>query len=240
LDWLVAIDDTDAGESIGTGAFSRELAIRLTRLLPVRCTGITRHQFLVHPDIPYTTHNSASCLGIVGDVDREDLSGVATDLILFLEHPGADPGLCVARPDEVRGAVADFGRRAQQEVLTKVEAVALGRTAGVHLTELGGDGMGVVGALSATGLRASGEDGRFISLRGIRELEGVQTVSTIVDRTGIDAVLEGGVEPLAGDVEIDTRGWLRPDLRGGRVVLTVRREDGRLVPARKSQGHDSI
>ena len=240
MDWLVAIDDTDAGESIGTGAFSRELAIRLSLLLPVCCTGITRHQFLVHPDIPYTTHNSASCLGIEGDVDRDALITRATELIRFLEHPGADPGLCVARPDEVRGAVADFGRRAQREVLTKAEAVALGREAGVHLAELGGDGMGVVGALSATGLRASGEDGRFISLRGIRDLEGVQTVATILDRTGIDAVLEDGAGPLDRDVVIDTRGWLRPDLRGARVVLTVHREDGRLVPARKSRGHDSI
>ena len=240
MDWLVAIDDTDAGESIGTGAFSRELMIRLERLLPVKSLGITRHQYLIHPDIPYTTHNSASCLGIKGNVSREDLAVAATDLILFLEHPGADPGLCVARPDEVRGAVAAFGRRAQVEVLTKAEAVALGLAAGVHLTELGGDGMGVVGALSATGLRASGEDGRYISLRGIRELDGVQTVATIVDQTGIDAVLEDGLEQLPGDVDIDTRGWLRPDLRGNRVVLTVRREGGRLVPARKSQGHDSI
>lgn len=58
MQMLVSIDDTDNLESRGTG----EIASLLAKLLEEREWGkaqvITRHQLLVHPDIPYTSHNS--------------------------------------------------------------------------------------------------------------------------------------------------------------------------------------
>ncbi len=46
-------------------------------------------------------------------------------------------------------------------LLTKQEAYMLANTTGVHLSENGGTGDGIVGALAGTGLRLDGNDGRF-------------------------------------------------------------------------------
>jgi hypothetical protein len=49
-------------------------------------------------------------------------------------------------------------------------------------------------------------------------------------------------EPLAPEALVLTRNWIRPDLRGGRAVLRVRREGapGRYAVARKKPGADDV
>ncbi|MGH2717450.1 MAG: hypothetical protein ACRDJU_02570, partial [Actinomycetota bacterium] len=59
---LIAIDDTDNRDSRGTGAGSRALLEALLDAELGQPVGITRHQLLVDPAIPYTSHNSSACL----------------------------------------------------------------------------------------------------------------------------------------------------------------------------------
>ena len=60
--YLIGIDDTDNLESRGTGHRARQLAQFLIDLAePLR---ITRHQLLVVPEIPYTSHNSSAAICI--------------------------------------------------------------------------------------------------------------------------------------------------------------------------------
>ncbi|MBI5117313.1 hypothetical protein HZA56_12630 [Candidatus Poribacteria bacterium] len=59
---LIAIDDTDNQESVGTGRLARMLADFLAEKGLVNKSSVTRHQLLVHPDIPYTSHNSCACI----------------------------------------------------------------------------------------------------------------------------------------------------------------------------------
>lgn len=233
---LIGIDDTDFGESIGTGALARELRLHLERTLSVEVGGITRHQLLVHPDIPYTSHNSAACLELSGDVDPGEVAGAAARFLSFLFHHGADPGLCVAYPSQLGEACRAFGVRTQREVVTKAEALDLAANAGVTLRDLGGTGIGVIGALSACALRAGGDDGRFISLTGIREVPDRCTVAEILDNTAIDLVADE-TGPLARDAAVETKGWVRPDLKDQRVVLRVAAENGgyRVVGKKKSE-----
>ena len=56
-----------------------------------------------------------------------------------------------------------FGRRAQNEVVTKQDAVDAAKAFGpdVHLSEHGGTGGGVIGALAGASLRAGKEEGRI-------------------------------------------------------------------------------
>ncbi len=219
--FLVGIDDTDYGESIGTGALARELQIRLMLRLGLASRVITRHQFLVHPDIPYTSHNSSACIELEGESSVGEIAAECVGFIGFLHHPGADPGLCVATPDQLTPACAAFGARAQTEVVRKEEAVRLAAEHGIHLQELGGEGIGIIGALGGCALRASGRDGRFISMRGIRELEGELTVSEILARTEIDRVVDPAGNALAGPSLVDTAAGVRPVLVDSRVVLPV-------------------
>lgn len=77
---------------------------------------------------------------------------------------------------------------------------------------------GVIGALSATGLAACGEDGRYVLVGRSRELEGLQPISVLLG-AGISAVcmLDGGLVN-SGLVHSSK---LRPARRGGLPVAVV-------------------
>ena len=55
----------------------------------------------------------------------------------------------------------DFGYRAKQVVLTKSNAYKLAKKLDIHLSEHGGSGQGVIGALAGVALRLTANDGRF-------------------------------------------------------------------------------
>jgi len=237
--FLVGIDDTDYGESIGTGALSRELQILLMRKLNLTSDGVTRHQFLVHPDIPYTSHNSSACLALTGDSSVEEIAELCVEFIDFLFHPGADPGLCVATPGQFTAECLDFGVRAQRVVVKKEEAVELAAGCGIFLRELGGEGIGVIGALGGCALRNSGTDGRFISMRGIRDFEGEVPLSALLAGTEIDCATDADGHSLGDDDIIDTSGGVRPELIESRVVLPVLRiGDGRYRVVKRNKGDE--
>jgi len=236
VDLLVAIDDTDNAEPgcVGTGKLARMLARELVDRGLAGAANVTRHQLLVHPDIPFTSHNSAACIEATAVTAPADVVAEAARAFV-LDHPnaGANPGLCVLEPAAVPPLLLAFAKRAQTEVLALAEAddtaARLDGTVWWH----GETGQGRIGAMAAVALRRSGEDGRFIGLAGVRGLEGVLTVGEILARSPIARVetLEG--ETLAADVAIDTQDWIRPALRGGRPVLRVRRLEDRWVPEEK-------
>lgn len=230
---LVAIDDTDNREPgcVGTGRRARELAAELVRGGLAGAVTVTRHQLLVHPDIPFTSHNSAACIE-AADVAASPVEVAEAARAHLLAHPnaGANPGLCVLAPEAVPAFLRDFAKRAQTEVLTLDEADGVAARLDGPVWSAGDTGQGRIGAMAAVALRASGEDGRFIGLPGIRGLEGVLEVGEILARSPIARVetLEG--EALGAGDRIDTQDWVRPALRGGVPVLRVRRLEGRWVP----------
>jgi len=225
--WLIGIDDTDFGDSIGTGALARELALHLERLAGTTSLGITRHQLLVDPRIPYTSHNSAACLEVEGETTLDELEELTRAFVTTLLHTGADPGLCLVQPNGIDlTELVALGRDAQSRVLDKSEAQGVCERTRSRQHELGGSGLGIIGAAAACGLRLSGDDGRFISLPGTRELAGVLPVAEILGRSPIDKVVDDDGRALGEHVRVDTRGWVRPDLSGGEIVLRTQRFDG--------------
>lgn len=125
---------------------------------------VTRHQLYICDEIAYTSHNSSMCCELETECPKE----VAVFAASYLEKEcaeGSDPGLCLYIPgDSAQTALLEtFGKRAQQEVLTKKEAYALAEQIGasLHLTEHGGTGEGIIGALAGVGLRLNGSDGRI-------------------------------------------------------------------------------
>lgn len=232
--WYVAIDDTDNHESIGTGRLARMLADHLEAAGLLADPSVTRHQLLVHPDVPYTSHNSAACIEGVGPARARDaLAGAARAFLGEHFHAGANPGLCVCPADAVPPALVAIGRRAQREVL-RLDAFDR-EVAGLELAlwSSGDTGQGRIGAASGVGLRRSGEDGRFIGLRGIRDLTGVIAVREVLARSAIRAVESEAGDLLPADALVDTDDWVRPALRRGLPVFVVRREAGRWVPAER-------
>ncbi|HLZ48702.1 MAG TPA: hypothetical protein VKR80_08650 [Candidatus Limnocylindria bacterium] len=217
---LVGIDDTDILGSRGTGFLARELGAALRESRGAQVAGITRHQLLVDPRIPYTSHNSAACLAVETSAAVEDIAAFAGAFLEGRTPTGADPGLCVVAEDDAGPFVA-FGRRAQREVLAEREALTLATQGRAHLSAHGGSGLGVIGALAAVGLRRGGEDGRFLELGVIRELRGAVPAGDL-RAAGVAAfVSDDRAIELADREPVDVGEWCRPVLRGGRPTLLI-------------------
>lgn len=232
--WLICIDDTDNADSVGTGKLARWLGAQLLeRGLVAGELSVTRHQLLVHPDIPYTSHNSSACVEVWGGDDAESLLDAGRDYLKLHWHEGANPGLCVMRADAVPARLIEIARAAKREVLRLEAFDDAVREMNLALWSSGETGQGRIGACAGAALRSTGEDGRFIGLRGIRDLRGRLTVRQICAHSGVEAVqLEDG-RALDGDLEIETRDWVRPSLIGGRAVFVVIDDAGEWVPAEK-------
>lgn len=226
----IGMDDTDNLESRGTGALARNVAAALSG--DYKVLGVIRQQLLRDPRVPCTKNNSSKALLLEPLLregrDGRDLDALAArvrELMLGDFQPGSDPGLCVT--SKVPAEVVEFGLAAQRELLTKDEAQALAARHGIWLQELGGDGMGIIGALAAVGLTASGEAGRYIQVGQLRSLSGPQTIESVL-AAGVDAVETAEGEPVTSG-KIDA-GSLRPARRGGRAVAVVRQEGDVLLP----------
>lgn len=203
---LVCVDDTDNLETIGTGKLSQTMAEIIEEKHWGSCSAVSRHQLFVHDDIPYTSHNSSMCFGIDFSGDLDGLIDFGAGFLEERSAEGSDPGLCVVPLDDGldRAALMDFGRRAKREVLSKALAYGLAKDLGVHLSEHGGTGDGVVGALAGIGLRLSGNDGRFRGWARFGAPGTLTTVETLCSEGYVD-----GVKTVDGDLLApDTGIWL--------------------------------
>lgn len=221
---LICIDDTDNLESRGTGALASQLARELEENGWGATRFITRHQLLVHPDIPYTSHNSAMCFA--AETDGAFLERIIRHAAAFLGResaPGSDPGLCVAAVDRLADATSliAFGRKAKQSVVTMTEAYALAEQLGVHLSEHGGSGQGVIGALAGVGLRLSGNDGRLKGSLAIATVNGRVTVAELRAHPEVDEVRSlDGPPPQERDI-VQLGEKAKTVLLDGKSVLLV-------------------
>jgi hypothetical protein len=215
---LIGIDDTDNLDSPGTGRIARDLSVVLSGM-GFELQGVTRHQFLVDDAIPYTSHNSGACIGVACDGGIGEVDFVF-DYIADISAEGSDPGVCIAYCDDVSGAISDFGKSAQKIVVKIEDSFRIAKIGGVKLYGLGGNCQGVIGALGSVGLRADGNDGRFIDMPGLRELPQKICKADLANiGVGIEYV-SGKREPLDDDV-CDTLGWARPGLINGKAILKV-------------------
>ncbi len=217
---LIGIDDTDNPTSAGTGRIARKLCEELTKkgLKPL---GVTRHQFLVDDAIPYTSHNSGACIAAASENGTEiEIADFAFDFVARTSAQGSDPGVCVAFSDDVSADIIDFGKAAQKQVLTIEESFRLANGEGIRLRGVGGNCLGVIGALASVGLRTLGSDGRFIDLPGLRELPRI--VSTRgYDEIGVRLVHRIEEHLPSKNDTYNTLSWVRPRLINGKPVLIV-------------------
>lgn len=167
MEIIFAIDDTDMPGTKGTGWLVQEIAEDLSKLGWGEFSAISRHQLFVHEDVPYTSHNSSMCcqLKINPNNSISDLTAILIEKIIERSIPGSDPGLCLTPLDSLDknkiNALIEFGKRAKREVLNKDLAYELAKKLDIHLSEHGGTGDGIIGAISGVGLRLAGDDGRY-------------------------------------------------------------------------------
>jgi hypothetical protein len=212
----LGIDDTDMPETPGTGKIARMIASHLSP--HCRVSGITRHQLFLHPDIPYTSHNSSAVIHCEGG-DLEKLFSIAKKILTDQHAVGSDPGLAIAQRSSVGPAVITFGMDAKNTVLTQSRARKVAEHAGLLLYGVGGTEDGVIGALAGIGLARTGNDGRFIQKNCLRDLQGEQTVEALL-HGGIDGILTTeGRTVTEGSIQF--RKFPKPALVSGKAVLFV-------------------
>jgi hypothetical protein len=231
MNLFIAIDDTDNEESIGTGRLSRMLADELSQRGIAANTSVTRHQLLVHPDIPYTSHNSSACIEAMANATIEEVATVSREFLMKNYHETANPGLCVAEKGRVPDALKQFGYRAQREVIDLGEARAIGKQSGVFFWWFGETGQGCIGAMAGVGLRSTGNDGRFIDLAGIRDLKGVMSIGRLLGESAIYKVVSITGEMLNDEEVLDTQDWVRPTLQNSQAVLFVKKNGNLWIQA---------
>ena len=218
----IGIDDTDNLETRGTGYRARQLAQRLTDAMLAQTIGVTRHQLLVDDRVPYTSHNSSACIAVQPACDLATLTEFCRNFLLEIAADGSDVGLCIADERQAGNAIT-FGRTAKTALVDQQDARNLAGQHEIVLEGLTGDQQGIIGALSAVGLYADGNDGRYLWSRGLREhAEEAMSFGALKKISNVDRVslLQG--EPLTDDdAMIDLGPWPRAVRIDNRSVLLV-------------------
>jgi hypothetical protein len=223
----VGIDDTDIIGSPGTNQLARLILRRIGER--ARDAIICRHQLFFDPRVPYTSKNGSASIQLphVEPADIRCLTDAIREIMRGWYIEGSDPGLCLAA-----GATQEmlaFSQRCKGKVVSQPEARAIAAHAGCHLEGLGGTEQGIIGALAAVGLVVSGEDGRIVHLNSWpypdEEFAGVRGIDELRSR-GIDEFRQVGTDLPVSSGPIDIGKHLRPNRRGGRIVMFVEPSSG--------------
>jgi hypothetical protein len=229
---FIGIDDTDIIGTPGTNQLARAILKRLGET--ARNSIICRHQLFFDPRVPYTSHNGSASIQLP-DADAADalhLTHAIREVMREWFVVGSDPGLCVAlgATEEMKA----FSLRCKSEVVTQEEAREIAARAGCHLEGLGGTEQGVIGALAAVALVVGGEDGRVVHLHAWpypdEALCGPRAIEELYAR-GVAEIRELKSSNLVTTGPIDIGKHLRPNWRGGRLVLFVDTVDDSASPA---------
>jgi hypothetical protein len=216
----LGIDDTDIIGSPGTNQLARAIVRRLGRV--AKNAMVCRHQLFADPRVPYTSQNGSASIQLPHghEIPRSELIAMARETMLAAFVEGSDPGLAVA--NSATAEMFTFAARAKADLVTQEDARIVAEQCGCHLEGLGGTNQGIIGALAAIALAASGDDGRVVHVEEWPwpdSFSGVQHVDAIRGRGVTDIRTRSG-EPFTGSL-IHVGKHLRPNWRGGRVVLFV-------------------
>jgi hypothetical protein len=227
----VGIDDTDSLESRGTGRLARTIAAEIG--IKYEIFGVTRHQLFVHPDIPFTSHNSCAVIHAQAPkTAMPEIFDTAKKLMLDDFVVGSDPGLAIASSEQTAPAVVAFGQDAKCMIVTQQRALSVASNCGIQVEGLGGTNGGIIGAVAGIGLASIGNDGRFLLKGKNRELTGTRSVQEIFG-AGIDQILtlQGG-SILDGKIVI--RKNATPSFIHGKAVLFVEKKIDGMVALKRA------
>ncbi|QIZ77301.1 DNA-binding protein [Ferrimonas lipolytica] len=225
---FICIDDTDIIGSKGTGEIAEEIGALLQQKQLGQASSVSRHQLFVHPDIPYTSHNSSMCFELKTQAEHlPAITQCCIEHLLEQSAEGSDPGLAIATEEGCDWPrLIDYGQQAKKRVLTKALAYDLAKQLGVHLSEHGGSGDGIIGALAGIGLRKYGSDGRLKGQIQLPQHCSSMLVAELIEQTAIEQVLDLAHQPLSSTAQIQLQGKIKAVRWHGQSCLLVDKQDG--------------
>lgn len=224
--YLVGIDDTDNLVSRGTGFIGRTMGEEINASGLGVCGGVSRHQLLFDPRVPYTSHNSSLCLEIETS-KPDEVWDLMVEYLIRSCAEGSDCGLCMVELDRMPQSIIKWGLKAKKDLVKQVDAFKLAKKENVRLIGLTGNHDGVIGSMAAVGLRASGNDGRFVGLKGVdvRTINGVKNLQQIQELVQLHQIMTVDGVVLDEKIPISLDGWMRPVHRKGLITLIVNKID---------------
>ena len=226
--FFIGIDDTDNPDSRGTGFHARELAHILEKKADAEVIGISRHQLFVNPNIRYTSQNSSACIHLITD-NIGMVTSICEEYLKTESAEGSDAGLCIVPSVDVNQEIKSWGLKAKDTVLNMDEAYKLATSSNVYLQGFTGNHEGIIGSLAAVGLRAGGNDGRYIWRKGKKELReveaGIFLIKDLIKELELDAIqtLEGTKPDMRDTIIVND--WVRPLLKNHQAVLIAEKNE---------------
>jgi hypothetical protein len=228
MKYILAIDDTDNLDSPGTGEHLENIILDIERKFNLSCTRVTRHQLFFSPLVKYTSHNSAMSTIVESDALAEDIFESVCDYLIENAAEGSDPGACLLILDDLqKGNAAKlkaYGQRAKTEYIHKNEAYDIAKEHGIMLKELGGEGIGVIGALAAVSLRLDGNDGRYKGNFEVGVNHDNMRCVDILSHPYVDMVMTQNGNVLPDDAEVYITEKLKTINFENQSVLLVKRQ----------------
>ncbi len=233
MHYWICVDDTDMPGTKGTGWLLQKLCKSLEGRQMGVCSAISRHQLFVHEDVPYPSHNSSMCVEFkpARNTTMQKITDFMGQALEARSQKGSDPGLCVTGPISQKAGeqLTAFGKAAKQRICKKDEAYSLARDLGIHLSEHGGTGDGIIGALAGVGLRMSGNDGRYRGWYHLGNPGDILGVASLCDYPFIDGIVLASGAPLAPEekVQVGSEKTKTVRLNARQVVVATSNETAR-------------
>jgi len=233
---LIGIDNTDNRTTRSTGFTGRHLAalIRAEKLGIVH--GVTRHQLLRDEQIIYTNDNSAICIE-VSSPSSDELWEFCKNCIADARVPDAISGICMVDADSVPSEIIEWGKSTKIKFIEEALVIPLVEKHHIQWASYNNDTNGLIGALAAVGLRASGNDGRFIFIddKDLHKIVGFFMVSELMSDFEIGKILTLAGDIVDRDAVIEVGHWFRPILTNNEKVLFVEKQ-----PQHISSGYRTV
>lgn len=232
MKFYLCIDDTDNLDSIGTGTIAEQILEKIISHGFGPCSLVTRHQLFIHQDIPYTSHNSSMCFyGEAPDESLPTIIDLASYHLDTVSAEGSDPGLCILKFDASTdySDLITFGKDAKKRVLTKEDAIKCAKAHHLHLSEHGGTGQGIIGALAGVGLRLFGNDGEIKGALKHIEINREYHVTELIEFPEVDQVLDLVTkEPLSKTTSINMGSRSKPVMyKNQSILFAIKTDDGK-------------
>lgn len=227
--YLLGIDDTDAqanedvpNSTQDTAAMALTLGQKLESMGLARLLNISCHQLFQNSMVPYTTSNTAACLFLDTDAQKiREIDMTARLVLRGQSSPTANPGYALAAWNQITHEVVAWSKSAKIAPVQRMDAIKLARQSGIMTAGISGSGSGMIGALSAVGLRYDGNDGFIYWMPGLDKLHGIYTQVELNQYIHFDSIESEHNKHPALDDRIHFGENVRPVLKEGRIVIMV-------------------
>lgn len=220
---LIGIDDTDSKTSKGTGFLTRELGKQIEIKGFGKVLNITRHQLFLSKEINYTNRNNSACIE-VSVCNYEGLVEFCKEFVFRNSEKVAHPSIIFARLESISDEVIDFAKTAKDKIVSLKDAQALIKKNDFLAEFSGKKNKGIIGAIAAIGLRATGNDGRVIWAKGheIIGMKGTFMAGEVYCETHVDIIktIDGYKIPTDATIIFDNK-LIKPILEDNIVTLIV-------------------